>query len=1326
MRVLVVILTLIAAVTTTLVSIRPHLDRMESRLTTSVAHALAPDSRFGNVEIKFDHLNARLSGTAPDEAAKAEVERIVRATRFVGNVESRIQILKRDQPSRLVINYNQGNIHLGGTLPSEQVRNALVQAAGNVGHLSSDLYVSDRVQHANWHSEMVSDLPDLFANAKQLRLEISHAGLRMEGGVIGEPAKAALLERIQHFLPSGTNLSDQVAVLPDPTAKLMITFADGKTSVSGKLPDDAMKQRIVALLEKPGNDLDATALTADPHIESPDWAEPLSEFLPLLAKSGISSMILDGSEMTLRGEILGEAAKENLLVQAGKLSASIQDEVTLAPDQPAKISAILANGTLVIDGKLPTSVKEWSSVAHQPKTKIRTQISRSPRVILPKWDTNLAAFIEAFFRDTTAGEFHIDDQQVTVKREVKGEPAQAAMNQLVAARFPGLSINNQISLAPDRPAVLLAGLDRGKLSFSGRIANETMKRDLEKLATRSEFSEVETKELVISPRIIEPTWSKGLVEFLENAFSGTDSGEIEFGPDGLRLKRSVKGESGKSALLAAAKTFWPEADVSSDLTIEPDQPVIVNIAMADKSWTISGQISDDVEKKRLTAILSELAPMFPIQDEFQVSPLVIPPNWGDDMTALISAFFTGTTTGTLKLDGKSLALNRDGLTSEAKANLGMQASRLLPRGGKLIDEMKLAPDQPAVLLATLKEKTLELTGTLPNVVLKSQIEKAAAKTGFEVSSRLQLSDEVAVPKWEKGISDFLVAFLADAESAELELNAKGLRLKREVATNELRGSLLARANLLLPDGAGLSNQLTLPPDKPASLSVQLAEGKLRLKGWIPDDATKARLGDLASPLQLEEGAVENSLRTSTRIIPPAWLEGVKPLFLELFSETDAAELEISPEGVRLKRVTSSPDHKKALLAKAEALLPKDGTLTDQITVVIPKVATLRVTLAGKKLLIEGMVPNADIKAAIDSQLASIGKFEVTNELTVEEELALPGWESQAAAFARGFFAETEAAELELTPEILRLQRQVASADAKAAFLKQAKVFLPQDGKMIDEITVVLPSPPTKGDPAMEMKPSATETPESASMSPPIVASPIVLPMTVESDQPLVASLVATISENQIQLSGTLPDSWSRDAILKGARKAGNVVDQIIILDDVPNVEWPPTIGDFLPLFAEKALNGRLVVEANEIALFGETKDTADKEILLATIRSTLPKAFELKDRITTQMQVKKEILRTIFFKPGSTWIDPESAELIAEAGRSVLNEPNLRILIKGYADSKGDPETNAIVSQLRAKEVRKLLIQQGIDPDNLEQVGAGEGNGSDGGQKVDLIVIKSS
>ena len=81
---------------------------------------------------------------------------------------------------------------------------------------------------------------------------------------------------------------------------------------------------------------------------------------------------------------------------------------------------------------------------------------------------------------------------------------------------------------------------------------------------------------------------------------------------------------------------------------------------------------------------------------------------------------------------------------------------------------------------------------------------------------------------------------------------------------------------------------------------------------------------------------------------------------------------------------------------------------------------------------------------------------------------------------------------------------------------------------------------------------------------------------------------------------------------------------------------------------------------------------------------------------------------TLYFKVGTTTLTPESEpeleRLLAEASERLGGD----VQVVGHTDTVGAKETNDELSEARAQEVKRLLVERGLDPALVRAVGRGE------------------
>lgn len=80
----------------------------------------------------------------------------------------------------------------------------------------------------------------------------------------------------------------------------------------------------------------------------------------------------------------------------------------------------------------------------------------------------------------------------------------------------------------------------------------------------------------------------------------------------------------------------------------------------------------------------------------------------------------------------------------------------------------------------------------------------------------------------------------------------------------------------------------------------------------------------------------------------------------------------------------------------------------------------------------------------------------------------------------------------------------------------------------------------------------------------------------------------------------------------------------------------------------------------------------------------------------------------INFDTGKSTIKPASEQIISQIVQMLKANPELSINIEGHTDNVGNPKSNKILSDERAKAVLESIVAQGIDPKRLKAAGYGQ------------------
>ncbi len=86
------------------------------------------------------------------------------------------------------------------------------------------------------------------------------------------------------------------------------------------------------------------------------------------------------------------------------------------------------------------------------------------------------------------------------------------------------------------------------------------------------------------------------------------------------------------------------------------------------------------------------------------------------------------------------------------------------------------------------------------------------------------------------------------------------------------------------------------------------------------------------------------------------------------------------------------------------------------------------------------------------------------------------------------------------------------------------------------------------------------------------------------------------------------------------------------------------------------------------------------------------------------------VLKGVYFKTNSAELTPESKQILNKVAKTLKENPDIVVEIRGYTDNTGSYKANVRLSQRRAESVRNYLISKGVDGKRLIAKGYGPEN----------------
>jgi len=140
--------------------------------------------------------------------------------------------------------------------------------------------------------------------------------------------------------------------------------------------------------------------------------------------------------------------------------------------------------------------------------------------------------------------------------------------------------------------------------------------------------------------------------------------------------------------------------------------------------------------------------------------------------------------------------------------------------------------------------------------------------------------------------------------------------------------------------------------------------------------------------------------------------------------------------------------------------------------------------------------------------------------------------------------------------------------------------------------------------------------------------------------------------------------------------------------------------------------GKLVPEGTYKVVFtakDQVGNVSTKEEIFTISKLTIPQEVSKEIKISEDEKfIRVQIQSQVLFEFGKYELMPQSKEILQNVVELLKAYPKNKILVEGHTDSVGSDEYNLKLSQLRANEVKKFLVENGIEESRIESKGYGK------------------
>lgn len=865
---------------------------------------------------------------------------------------------------------------------------------------------------------------------------------------------------------------------------------------------------------------------------------------------------------------------------------------------------------------------------------------------------------------------------------LKGELPSKDMEDLVEAfaedvRLAGrISSDIKLGPPPDQPARLVVEFGGGRFRLTGKLPDDFTRLAVEDELRLLRLGEI-SNEVEISNRVIRPQWDGMTDRVFQDYFREPGQARIEIAGDEVKLTRMFEGgEAKRKELLAAAEPLRSLGmKVIDDLELIRDQPVELTIVRDEKGRVrVKGQLGEAAERERL------MEPLRPLLaeggDGVELQEAVVPAEWVADWGKFAADYLKAVSRGEAKVEGNTVVLKGELPASTGKGDWVEKARAAMGPGCEVEDHLKLVPDLEPALRIGVEHNLVKIEGALPPGELADGLAKAVKEAGFDgFESAVSTSAAVKPPAWGNRLLD-LVSYSLNQAGRGLQPSVVALKpglveVHGVVLTSEDRDRLLALSKAVVPASWALEFAVEVKSLRAPMVAGEVSEGGGKLRGLLPPEGL---IEELRAFAEASERPMENRIAGEGDVMSPAWRGKFGPFLEAFFRDVDAGSFELGEQGWILAGTVATEDSKRQILAAAEKVVGPGMPMRDGLRVMVPAEPFLLVALQGADgWKLSGRVPDEATRDALRGAVPLAEMEAQGDALAVEPGTKAPAWAGGLPDFLRQVDGRLTEARVGAEQNKLTLEGKYRTMQGREELMILAKTAFGEQVLIDDKAWI--PKPETTKPPRVRI----------------------------------------LLRPERVLLEGELGDAGAGDALLAGARAAvpkAELANELRVSPDFAKADWPPILGGFLPSFGAATLEGEIEVEGAQITLRGKARDEASRNALLADFAKALPNNLTLRDELEVMEQPSVEDRAdtfTLYFGSASTFVSIKGKQTLAQAAAAIrAADRKTTVLVKGYADVRGDEADNLELSRDRAEEVYRELVKAGVDAKQLELIGVGE------------------
>ncbi len=630
---------------------------------------------------------------------------------------------KRDQPSSLSLLRKGDTLTLSGIVDTPATKNQIAKSAEAPGlTVVNNIEVSETHLAPTHLAPAVAAIPALMSASQNGQLDISPKRVVVNGEVKDQPAKTKLMGFFAADKWPGTEIVDQVKVLPPPRTiepKFSLSKnAQKQLILTGLVDTPATKNQIAKLAAVDGLDV-VNQLKVGPRVKKPaKVAAALSGVSDLFGATDTGRLEVGSDKLVLKGMVKDQATKDGIL---GRYPAdqwpnvAIVDQIGLLPapkpmtierDQAPTFTLTKKANALSAAGKLasPEAVKLLTdAIGKVQGLKLDNQVEVSAKHKELPSPEPVSLGVPALLAATDDGQVIVKGKKITVAGLVKDN----ATKQSILKNFggwQGYSIVDQIEVKPApkaKPSFSWTEQSPTKTVLTGKVPTEAIKISLVDAAKRRLRNDVEVVDRIeVSDEVTDAAWLKALPKFTADNLGLIKKTKVSINERASSISGLVKDIDTMQNVSVAFSGINPPGKLDFDLKIpKPDPTLPPAVALSGKAdkLALTGNVPDKATHDAIVGSILAIKGIDKLEDKLKINSSVKSDAYLEALPTFVGEFYKGSVAEReFSLQKQEITLKGVVPSEQAKADTLALTTPFSSKGVKVIDQLRIVkPAEPA-------------------------------------------------------------------------------------------------------------------------------------------------------------------------------------------------------------------------------------------------------------------------------------------------------------------------------------------------------------------------------------------------------------------------------------------------------------------------------------------------------------------------------------------------------------------------------------------------------------------------------------------------------